>query len=84
MAFGFDVTDARMTLFARVLVQSAEVSGEVDADNKRTGIGNGRRDLGCHRRPPPLIRKQHDEASHRSPWIDDMHITEVATVKGNG
>jgi hypothetical protein len=34
-----------MTLLVPVLVQPVKVSREVDADNKRPGVGNGRRDL---------------------------------------
>ena len=81
-AHPFDIADGPMTLLVSVLVQPAEVSGEVDADNKRTGIGNGGRGLGCHLRPPLPIRKQHDEASLPSLCIDDMHIAEVAAVEG--
>ena len=71
-----------MTWLAPVLVQSVEVSGEVDADNKRTGVGSGSPDLACRLRPPLPIRKQHDEASRLSRWIEDMHIAEVAAVEG--
>jgi hypothetical protein len=73
-----------MTLLASVLVQAAEVGGEVDADNKRTSVSNGRRDLGRSLCPPSLIRKQHDETQHRSRRIDDMHIAKIAAVEGNG
>ena len=76
------IADGRMTWLAPVLVQPMEVSGQVDADNKRTGVGNGGRDLGCRLRPPLLIRKQHDEASHLSLWIEDMHIAKVSAVEG--
>ena len=79
-----DITDAHMTLLAPVLVQPAEVCGQVDADNKRTSVSNGRRDLGRRLRPPSLIRKQHDEASHHPLRIDDMHIAELAAVEAVG
>ena len=81
-AYPFDIADGRMTWLVPVLVQPVEVSGEVDADNKRTGIGNGGPDLGCRLRPPLSIRKQHDEASRLSLWIEDMHIAKVSAVEG--
>ena len=79
-----DITDAGMTFLASVLVQPAEVGGEVDADDKRAGASRGGGNLVRDLRPSSLIRKQHDEASHRSLRIDDMDIAEVAAVEGNG
>jgi len=77
----FDITDARVTFLAPVLVQPAEVGGEVDANHERAAGSHGRGNLVRYLRPSSLIREQHDEASHRSLRIDDMHVAEVALSK---